>query len=181
VACDFFTVETIRLKTLYVLFFIELSTRRVHVAGSTAHPDSAWVTQQARNLWIDGDTRSRPKFLVHDRDAKSSGPFDEVLRTEGVQVIRTPYRAPNANAVAERWVGTVRRECLDWKLILGRRHLERTLRTFLAHYNGHRAHRGLDLAPPEGAVREGPPAEPSGHVRKTDILGGLIHEYRRAA
>jgi len=83
----------------------------VHVAGSTAHPDSAWVTQQARNLWIDGDTRSPPKFLVHDRDAKFSGPFYEVLRTEGVQVIRTP----NANAVVEHWVGTVRRECLDWK------------------------------------------------------------------
>jgi len=181
VACDFFTVETIRLKTLYVLFFIELSTRRVHVTSPTAHPDSVWVTQQARNLWIDGDERPRPKVLIHDRDAKFSGPFDEVLRTEDVEVIRTPYRAPNANAVAERWVGTVRRECLDWKLILGRRHLERTLTIYLAHYNRHRAHRGLDLAPPEGAIREGPLVEPAGHVRKTDILGGLIHEYERAA
>ncbi|MDP9343475.1 MAG: integrase core domain-containing protein [Actinomycetota bacterium] len=180
IACDFLTIETIRLKTIYVLFFIELSTRRVHIAGATAHPDSAWVTQQARNLAIDmADHGARA--LIHDRDAKFSGPFDEVFGTEGVEVIRTPYRAPNANAVAERWVGTVRRECLDWILITGRRHLERTLKTYEAHYNGHRPHRNLNLAAPEDGGAEQSDIEPSGGVRKRDVLGGLIQEYEVAA
>lgn len=115
-ACDFFTVETIRLRTIYVLFFIELSTRRVHVVGASAHPDSAWVTQQARNLAID-ERLSGVRFLLRDRDAKFSGPFDEVFETEGARVIRTPIRAPRANAFAERSLRTVRRECLDHILI----------------------------------------------------------------
>jgi putative transposase len=122
VACDFFTLDTVWLRTLYVLFLIELSTRRVHLAGSTSRPDSAWVTQQARNLAITG--RLEDKYiLLRDRDAKFSGGFDEVLRTEGLAVVRTPIRAPKANAFAERWVGSVRRECLDLVLVFGRRHL----------------------------------------------------------
>jgi hypothetical protein len=109
VACDFFTVETIRLKTLYLLFFIELGTRRVHVMGATAHPDSTWVTQQARNLAVIREPGTSPaRFLIRDRDSKYSGPFDEVFRTEGMEVILTPIRAPKANAYAERWVETVR-------------------------------------------------------------------------
>ena len=120
-ACDFFTVETVLLKTLYVLFFIELSTRRVHVAGTTSRPDSAWVTQQARNLSITGRLEDK-HVLLRDRDAKFSGPFDEVFRTEGLSVVKTPVRAPRANGIAERWVGTARRECLDHILIFGRRH-----------------------------------------------------------
>src|SRR5437870_1958861 len=141
-ASDFFTVETIRLKTLYVLFFIELSTRRVHLAGGTAHPDSAWVTQQARNLAPSlGDRAAPARFLIHDRDSKYNCPFDEVFRTEGMETILTPFRAPRANAFAERWVRTVRSECLDWKLIFGRRHLVRTLNIYVQHYNQHRPHR----------------------------------------
>jgi putative transposase len=125
-ACDFFTVETFTLKTLYVLFFIELSSRRVHLAGVTANPDSAWVTQQARNLPIEGRLDG-VRFLLRDRDAKFSGPFDEVFRTEAVQAIRSPIRAPRAYAFAERFVRTVRSECLDHVLVHGRRHLERVL------------------------------------------------------
>lgn len=142
-ACDFFTVETLTLKTLYVLFFIELSTRKVHVVGATARPDSAWVTQQARNLAIEGHLE-HARFLLHDRDAKFSGPFDDVFGTEEVRVIRTPIRAPRANAFAERFVRTVRSECLDHILIYGRRHLERVLRAYVDHYMEERPHRGLD-------------------------------------
>ena len=109
--------------TLYVLFFIELSTRRVHLAGVSAHPNLAWVTQQARILVIE-DRLARTRFLIRDRDAKYSGPFDEVFRSEGVRVIRTPIRSPKANAFAERFVKTARRECLDRVLVLGKRHLE---------------------------------------------------------
>jgi len=179
-ATDFFTVETIRLKTLYVLFFIELATRRVHVAGVTEHPDSAWVTQQARNLVIDGRLDDATA-VVHDRDAKYSGPFDEVFRTEGVAVVRTPFRTPRANAFAERWVRTVRTECLDWTLVRGRRHLVRVLKTYARHYNQARPHRGLGLDAPEGAGSTliSPSRPPLVHRR--DLLGGLIHEYEVAA
>jgi putative transposase len=159
-ACDFFTVQTIRLKTLYVLFFIELGTRRVHIAGASASPDSAWVAQQARNLAGHGRLDD-VGFLIRDRDTKFSGPFDEVFRTDGVRVITTPIRAPNANAIAQRWVATVRAECLDWVLVLGRRHLERVLATYVKHYNEQRPHRGLEssalrrgLRPLRGAILE---------------------------
>jgi putative transposase len=128
VACDFFTVETIRLKTLFVLFFIHLSSRRVVLAGVTAKPDSAWVTQQARNAAMDlGDRGVSIRFLLRDHDAKFTRSFDDVFSSEGGQVLRTPIRAPKANAYAERWVQTVRADCLDWTLVLGRRHLLRLL------------------------------------------------------
>jgi putative transposase len=179
-ATDFFTVETIRLKTLYVLFFIELATRKVHVVGVTAHPDSAWVTQQARNLVIDGATDDTV-VLLHDRDAKYSGPFDEVFRTEGVDVVRTPFRTPQANAFAERWVRTVRSECLDWTLVRGRRHLDRVVRTYAEHYNRTRPYRGLQLDTPAGTQQTEVPAPNLRPVRRRDVLGGLIHEYEFAA
>src|SRR5450756_223668 len=141
IACDFFTVETAWLRTLYVLEFIELGSRRIHLSPSTVHPDSAWVTQQARNLAMNLDGRSpATRFLIRDRDAKFSGPFDAVLRSEGMRVIRTPVRAPSANACAERVIETMRAERLDWTLILGRGHLDRTLRTHGEHYNRQRSH-----------------------------------------
>lgn len=168
-------------RVLYVLLFIEVSTRKVHVAGRTANPHGAWVTQQARNFTFHLDERTEPlKFLIHDRDRKFSGSFDQVFATDGVRVLRTPIRAPKANAVAERWVRTVREECLDWVLITGRRHLEAVLQTYVNHYNHARPHRGLELSIPERneAVTDLPPAQ---DLDRRDRLGGLIHEYYRAA
>jgi transposase InsO family protein len=181
IACDFFTVETAWLRTLYVLVFIELGSRRIHLSPSTAHPDSAWVTQQARNLTMNLDGRSPAvRFLIRDRDAKFSRSFDAVLRSEGMRVIRTPVHAPNANAYAERVIETMRAECLDWTLIWGRRHLDRTLRTYGEHYNCGRPHRALGLAPPLATAGEPISANPR-EVRRRDLLGGLIHEYHAAA
>ncbi len=177
-ACDFFTVETVWLRTLYVLFFIELSSRRVHLAGVSAHPRAPWVTQQARNLAIE-DRLAEVRFLIRDRDAKYAGPFDEVFRAEGVRVIRTPIRSPKANAFAERFVKTVRRECLDHLLIFGQRHLQWVLREYLRHYNEERPHRGLALETPEPGAAARNRGE--GAVVRVDRLGGLIHEYHRTA
>jgi putative transposase len=178
IACDFFTVETILLRRFYVLFLIELGSRRVHLAGCTTNPTGAWVTQQARNLSFTG-LFERMRFLIHDRDSKFSAAFDEVFRSDGIKVIHTPIRAPQANAYAERFVRTVRAECLDWLLILGRRHLEQTLRTYTDHYNRERPHRGLALLPP--APTDTTDLSTTDPVRGRDRLGGLIHEYHRAA
>jgi len=153
VARDFFTVETILLRRFYVLFFIAHESRRVWLAGCTRNPTGEWVTQQARNLGLDF-SESGMRFLIRDRDSKYSGPFDEVFRSEGIRIVKTPVRAPKANAIAERFVRTVRAECLDWLLILNRSHLEHVLRVFVDHYNRERPHRSLDLrAPmPEGSA-----------------------------
>jgi putative transposase len=177
-ACDFFTVETLTLRRFYVLFFLELESRRVHLAGCTTNPSGAWVTQQARNLSFTG-LFERVRFLIHDRDSKFSGAFDELFRSEGINVIHTPIRAPQANAYAERFVRTIRAECLDWLLILGRHHLESVLRIYTGHYNRERPHRGLALLPPDPTNAE-PPAS-QGEIKRRDRLGGLIHEYHRAA
>jgi putative transposase len=177
-ACDFFTVETISLRRFYVLFFIELESRRVHLAGCTTNPTGAWVTQQARNLSFTG-VFERIRFLIHDRDSKFSGAFDEVFRSEGITVIHTPIRAPQANAYAERFVRTVRAECLDWLLIIGRRHLESVLRVYTAHYNRERPHRALALLPPDSTNAARPTT--GGQIKRRDHLGGLIHEYHRTA
>jgi putative transposase len=181
VACDVFSVETAWLRTLYVLVFIELGSRRIQLSPSTAHPDSTWVTQQARNLVMDLDGHVPAiRLLIRDRDTKFCRPFDTVLRSEGMRVIRTPFRAPNANAYAERVVKTIRAECLDWTLILGRRQLDRTLRTYAEHYNRGRPHRALALASPLPGARDPIPVSPR-DVRRRDLLGGLIHEYHGLA
>ena len=161
-ACDFFSVDTVLLKRLYVLFFIELDTRRVHLAGISAHPIGSWVVQQARNLTMVLEDRVHPvKFLIRDRDAKFTSSFDEVFRAEGIRIIRTPIRAPRANAFAERFVGTVRRECLDRMLILGRRHLERVLAEYVVHYNERRPHRALGNWPRSAGNQRRPSVIPS--------------------
>jgi putative transposase len=149
VACDFFTVDTVWLRRLYVLFFIELDTRRVHLAGVTANPNTTWVTQQARSLLLClEDQARRVRFIVRDRGAKFCRTFDDVFRSEGAEVLVTPLQAPNANAYAECWVRTVRTERLDWLLIVGCGHLEQVLRIYVRHYTEHRPHRALGLKPP---------------------------------
>jgi transposase len=177
-ACDFLTVETAFLQRVYVLFFISLATRRIEYLACTANPDGDWAAQQARNLTMEVGEEHQFRYLIHDRDAKFSHAFDEVFRSEGLKVIRTPVRAPNANAHAERWVRTVRTDCLDRILILGRRHLEHVLRTYRRHYNTHRPHRALQLLPPDGS--EPVPFDATGRLRRRDLLGGLIHEYEAA-
>jgi putative transposase len=183
-AVDFFTVETICLQRLYVLFFIELGSRRVHVAGCTPHPSAAWVTQQARQLtWTLAERPEGFRFLIRDRDQKFTNSVDEVFRSSGLEIIRTPFRAPQANGVAERFVRTVRSECLDWLLILNDQHLERVLAIFVGHYNGHRPHRALGLTPPHPTRPPMAPAAESGEARvqRRDRLGCVVHEYILAA
>jgi transposase InsO family protein len=183
IACDFFTVDTVWLRRLHVLFFIELGSRRVHLGGVTDHPTGLWVAQQARNLLVNrGDQAAAWKFLIRDRDAKFTRVFDDVWRSTGSEVICTPVQAPNANAYAERWVGTVRRECLDQLLIVGRQQLVRVLRRYVEHYNRRRPHRGLAYATPVPSDRaEARNAPNLGRLRRRDVLGGLIHEYEYAA
>jgi putative transposase len=176
-------VETVGLTRLYVLFFIELDRRRVHLAGITAHPTGAWVNQQARNLLMNlGDNAGRWRFLIRDRDTKFTAAFDAVLAAEDIKVVKIPPRAPRANAYAERWVRTARCECLDWVLIWSRGHLHRVLTAFVEHYNTARPHRSLDLQVPTPLPIATVTAMPSPRrVERVDVLGGLIHEYRRAA
>jgi putative transposase len=183
-ACDFFTVETAWLKRIYVLFFISLDRRRIEFVACTPNPTGAWVTQQARNLLMTLDDGEQPfRLLIHDRDAKFGGGCDHVFRSEGIAVIRTPVQAPNANAHAERRVGSVRRECLDRLLILSQRQLKHVLRIYTGHYNEHRPHRALALRAPEQTDGDPTPlrAPPYARLSRTDLLGGLIHEYEEAA
>jgi transposase InsO family protein len=179
-ACDFFTVDTVLLKRVYVLFFVEIATRQVHVVGVTAHPTGAWVAQQARNLLMDLDQRGAGlRFLLRDRDTKFTNTFDAVFTAEGIDVIQTPPQAPRANAFAERWVGTVRRECTDRMLIVNERHLATVLAEYTAHYNGHRPHRSLGQQPPAPAPHV--VDLNAARVHRRPILDGLINEYSQAA
>jgi putative transposase len=184
-ACDFLTVDTALLRRLYVLAFIRIGDRRIEYIASTSNPDGAWMVQQARNLLMDLDDRGRrPRFLIHDRDAKFGHAFDAAFHGEGIRVIRTPLQAPNANAHIERWVGSVRRECLERLLILSRRQLERVLRVYVRHYNEQRPHRALDLQTPYPRTTPSARGRPAGSAmapRRRDLLGGLIHEYDAAA
>jgi putative transposase len=178
VACDFLTVETMFLRCYYVFFFIEHASRRVWLAGCTTNPDGVWVIQQARNLSFTG-LLVRTRFLIRDRDSRYSGPFDEVFRSERVRIVKTPIRSPRANAIAERFVRTIRAECLDWLLILNRRHLEHVLHVYVDHYNTQRPHQALKLQPPDRG--EPPPPSAGSQIHRRDRLGGLLHEYYRTA
>ena len=174
-ACDFFSVETVFLRTLYVLVYIEIGSRRLRFSVSTEHPTGLFCTQQARELSMSGDLENM-SFLIRDRDSKFTRSFDDVFASEGIRVIKTPIRAPNANAFAERLIGTIRRELTDRILILGRRHLDFVLGGFAEHYNSHRPHQGINLFAPEtiGAV---PSPVPIGDIRRHRVASGLINEY----
>jgi transposase InsO family protein len=176
VASDFFCVDTIVLRRYYVLFFIELDTRRVHLAGVTTNPIRAWTAQAARNFTM--ATHRRIRFLIHDGAAQFAGAFDAVFASEGTTIIRTPPYTPVANAFAERWVGTVRRELCDRTLIWNQRHLDRLLRDYVEHYNTHRPHRALaQRAPNSREVVEYRPGRP---IRRHSACHGLINEYHAA-
>jgi transposase len=185
IACDFFTVDTVTLKRLYVLVFIEHGTRLLHLAGVTANPTGAWVAQQARNLAMELDLRMDAlRFLLRDRDTKFIAAFDEVFRAGGVRVIKTPPRAPRANAICERVVGTLRREVLDQMLIFNEKHLSKILTEYAEHYNDHRPHQSRGQRPPNVETTVTRPISDLADfrsVRRQPILGGLINQYHRAA
>jgi transposase InsO family protein len=179
-ACDFLHVDTVLFQRLYVLFMMEIQTRAVYILGVTAHPTGAWTTQQARNLLMDlGERAGRFKFLIRDRDSKFTTAFDEVFAGNGTRVITTPVRSPRANAFAERFVGTLRRECLDHVLVLGEQHLRKVLAEYARHYNGHRPHQGLKQEPP--LHQPSHMLDITARIERRQVLGGLISEYRRAA
>jgi transposase InsO family protein len=182
-ACDFVTVDTVLLRRLYVLFFTEHGSRKVHVTEATASPRESWVTQQARQLApVLGERSVRARWLIRDRDAKFTSSFDEVFRSERIGAIRTAIRALRAQSIAECFVGIIRRECLDRMAVPGRRHLVAVLGAFVDHYNTHRPHRTIGQAPPCSSVpNDVGSATPTGRVVRTDRLGGVIHGYRLVA
>ena len=182
--CDFFSVDTVLLRRLYVLFFVHHDTRIVRIAGVTAQPATDWVAQQAPNTSMElTEQAAALKLLVRDRDAKFTASFDAVFAADGIRIIKTPVRAPRANAIAERVGGTIRRERLDRLLIVGRRHLELVLAEYVEHCNRHRPHRSLSQRGPSNADATGPSNGDADrtHLRRADILGGIIHEYRLVA
>ena len=174
-ACDFFTVTTATPRTYYVLFLIEISTRRIVYRNVSEHPDGNWVAQQFRNLAVMHD--DLPRHLIHDRDSKFTAHADELLWAMGTQPVLLPPRSPDLNGRAERWIRTARSECLDYIIILNEGHLRWAIGEFVRYYNARRPHRSLELCPPGGPVHGGL----EGRVRRHKVLGGLINDYHRKA
>jgi putative transposase len=182
IACDFLIVETVLLQRLYVLVFIEHGTRRLHVAGVTAHPTGAWAVQQARNLAMDlGDRLGTLRFLIHDRDPVLTAAFGEVFKSEGLRIITTLPKTPRMNAICERVNGTLRRELLDRILIVGERHLALVLREYVIHYNGHRPHQSRRQRPPGMEAQPVRDVADLRSVRRKRVVAGVINEYHHAA
>ena len=183
-AVDFLHVDTVILRRIYALIIVEHHTRRVHLAGITAHPSGAWTLQAARNLLMDlGDRVDTVKFLVRDRNSRFTAAFDAVFAAEGIRILRTPPQAPRANAICEQTIGTLRRKLLDRILIVNERHLRRVVTVYLSHFNTARPHQSLgQLAPAQAETRPPEPIDLTGHqLRRTPILGGITSEYQRAA
>jgi putative transposase len=184
-ACDFLVAETVLLKRLYVLVFIEHGTRRLHLAGVTAHPTGAWALQQARNLVMDlGDDLAALRFLIHDRDPLFTTAFGEVFKAEELRIIKTLPKTPRMNAICERLIGTLRRELLDRTLIIGERHLTLVLSEYLAHYNASRPHQSRDQRPPDLETlptRDATDLTDLRTIRRRPVIAGLISEYHHAA
>ncbi len=184
VACDFATIDTAFLRRYYLLFVIDVTSREVFYAGITANPTGAWTTQAARNLFLNNHDRlDGARALVRDRGSQFIHSFDEIFRTEGFKILRTPVRTPVANTFAERWIGSLRRELLDRTIIWNQRQLERLVTDYIGHYNKHRPHRSLGQQPPRPTDDEEAESEPHSTLRvvRTSRCDGLIHEYRNAA
>jgi putative transposase len=185
VAADFLHVDTVLLRRLYVLVFIEHGTRRMHIGGVTANPTGDWTVQQARNLALSfGERFEDVKFLIRDRGSNFTASFDAVFQAAGTRILRTAVQAPRMNAVCERLVGTLRRELLDRVLILGEAHLRTVLAEYQAHYNAARPHQGIaQRVPDSGCHAPLVTATDSGveRIRRKPVLNGLIDEYAHAA
>ena len=183
-AVDFVHVDTVLLRRVYALMVIEHGTRRAHLAGITAYPDGAWTTQAARNFLMDLDQRvASVKFLIRDRGGQFTSPFDAVLTAEGIRILASPPQSPKANAICERFIGTLRREVLDRLLIVNEQHLHRVLTEYLRHYNTARPHRSLgQLTPAQAGTCPPETVNLAEHrIRRKQVLGGLTHEYYVAA
>ena len=182
-AVNFVHVDTVLLRRLYVLIVIEHGTRRVHLAGITAHPDGAWTAQAARNFLMDlGQRAASVKFLIRDRAGQFTGSFDAVFTADGIRILASPPQAPRANAICERVIGTLRRELFDRLLIVNEHHLRRVLTDYLRHYNTARPHRSLGQLAPAQAHTRPPQINLAEHrIRRKQVLGGLTHEYQIAA
>jgi putative transposase len=182
IACDFLVVETALLKRLHVLVFIEHGTRRLHLAGVTAHPTGAWAAQQARNLAMDlGDRLGTLRFLIHERGPVFATAFGEVFKAGGLDVIATLPKTPRMNAICERVTGTLRRGLLDRILILGERHLALMVREYLAHYDGHRPHQSRQRRPPDTETQPVCDVADLQSVRRKPVVAGVVSEYHQAA
>lgn len=181
IATDLFTVDLLDGASAYVLAVIEHTTRRIRILGVTAHPGTAWVTQMARNLMMDLDGHVESiKFLLRDRDTAFSAAFDAVLGDVGIRILRSPIRAPGANAIMQRWIGSCRRELLDQTLIWNQRHLLQVLREYESHHNSHRPHRCLGQAAPLKPLPAAVTDLDNVRLRRQRSLSGLISEYTLA-